>query len=132
MLLREVTPVHGEMGVYLVESRSRPAIQHRVDVLAYNGNGACGCEHFEIRVRGTLERGAKPAIHLECRHLAVARKVFGVEMAMAYARVKKEERKRELETKAETKGAVAHGLLQRSEQRSYAQETARNKILPDG
>lgn len=110
VLLPEVTPVPGEFGVYLVESRSRPGIQHRVDVLFYNGNGACGCEHFEIKIKGKLERGANPSFRLKCRHLAVAREVFGIEMAMAYSRMKREERKNAVATKAKENGPVGHDI----------------------
>lgn len=76
-------------------------------MLAYGGNGACGCEHFEIKFRGTLERGAKPAYRLKCRHLAVAREIYGIEMAMAYSRMKRNDRKNELEAKAKAAGVMA-------------------------
>lgn len=129
MLLPEVTPLQGEFGVYLVESRSRPGIKHRVDVLAYGGNGACGCEHFEIKFRGTLERGAKPAYRLKCRHLAVAREIYGIEMAMAYSRMKREERKNELEAKAKTSSVVGQSLP--TQNRNNYQNRTGSRISPD-
>lgn len=131
VLLREVVPLQGELGVYLVESRSRPTIQHRVDVLAYNGNGACGCEHFEIKFRGKLERGAKPARELACRHLKLCREVWGIEMAMAYARVKQAERKCELETKTKTESLMANGAFQREKYGTHQSKAEANKIYPD-
>lgn len=129
VLLPEVTPLQGEFGVYLVESRSRPGVQHRVDVLAYGGNGACGCEHFEIKFRGTLERGAKPAYRLKCRHLAVAREVYGIEMAMAYSRMKRNDRKNELEAKAKASGVMAASV--QTQNRNHQGNGTGNRISPD-
>lgn len=72
-LLVRVEPVHGETFVYWVQSLSRAGVRHRVELQAYNGNGACGCESFEFKCRGHLERGAARGSRFRCSHIRAAR-----------------------------------------------------------
>lgn len=72
-LIKRVEPVDGETLCYWVQSETRPGIRHRVDLTAYDGNGACGCERFEFACRGHLERGAKKAARFRCSHIRSAR-----------------------------------------------------------
>ena len=39
----DVQPIHGESGCFLVQSASRPEVQHRVEVEKLT----CGCERFQ-------------------------------------------------------------------------------------
>jgi len=65
-------------------------MRHRVDLMEYDGNGACGCEDFEFRVRPVLEEGAAPGVTLECRHIHLARHYSAVELWMTFAKRRKE------------------------------------------
>lgn len=60
-------------------------MRHRVDMTEYRGNGACGCENFEIKVRPHLERGAAPAVRLACYHLRKVREYSAVELWVGIA-----------------------------------------------
>lgn len=93
----QVKPITGEFGCYLVQSSSRLRLWHRVDMLENRGNGWCGCEHFGMRIQPLLDRGEKPALWLECRHLQAVRHYSAVELWTEIAKklgVKDEERKR--------------------------------------
>ena len=68
-VVQGVRPDPIERFVYHVQSRSRPWKEHRVDMTAFDGWGACGCERFEFKCRGPLLRGEKPREALQCRHL---------------------------------------------------------------
>lgn len=71
--LLEVEAIEGEPGCFWVQSRSRLNLRHRVDMLFYGGNGACGCEDFERRFRKHLEAGAEPSRRLACWHIRQVR-----------------------------------------------------------
>lgn len=81
----QVKPIPGEFGCYRVQSSSRLRLWHRVDMLENKGNGWCGCEHFGMRIQPLLDRGEKPAIGLECRHLRAVRHYSSVELWTAIA-----------------------------------------------
>ena len=66
--------MEGEPLVYVVRSASRPSMRHRVDLSAFCGNGQCGCEHFEMRLRGALLKRAMPDTDWECKHIRAARR----------------------------------------------------------
>lgn len=55
---------------YWVESRSSDRYW-LVDLAAYNGNGWCGCPHFQYRLHPLLSRGADGV--LRCHHIQAAR-----------------------------------------------------------
>lgn len=74
-------------------------MRHRVDLTWYGGNGKCGCEDFGIHYAGLLERGAKPDRRLACWHVRVAREFSALEWWTRYCEMKREERKRDRETK---------------------------------
>lgn len=72
--------IPGEMTRFYVESRRKGILPHLVDLQEYNGNGACGCEHFQIRIKPLIERG-QTAPHwnpdaLRCHHIRVAYRYF--------------------------------------------------------
>lgn len=92
-----VEPIPGEFGCYWVQSSSRLNLRHRVDMLEYGGNGWCGCEHFAARVQPHLDRGEKPSVIWECRHLRAVRHWSAVELWSEIAKrlgANDEERKR--------------------------------------
>lgn len=71
--IKEVTPIEGERWSFHVHSRSRPGLRHRVDLEAYNWNGACDCEDFNFNREPDLRRGAAAHDDWRCYHLRVAR-----------------------------------------------------------
>lgn len=88
--LPHIEPVAGEPGRYYVQSSTRLNMRHLVDMWAYDGNGACGCEDFERRFRPHLEGGAVPSIHLECKHLRAVRHYSAVELWQTIASHRKQ------------------------------------------
>jgi hypothetical protein len=58
---------------WFVTSRSRPAVEHLVDLELYDGNGACPCEHFSFALEPMLKRGAPPSDEFRCHHIKEAR-----------------------------------------------------------
>lgn len=80
-LVDGVQPVPGESLVYLVQSKSRPSVIHRVDLGCYCGTGRCGCEHFATKLNPKIRDGAMPAPYLECRHIRKARRYLAIEVA---------------------------------------------------
>ena len=83
----KVTPVINEMGVFTVESWEFPDAPHRIDLLAYSGQGACSCRDWETRCRPNQK--LKPNAFIPygtgkfpdparqcCRHVTVARTYF--------------------------------------------------------
>lgn len=53
-----------------VTSKSRPDIEHLVDLGSLRGNGVCSCEHFQFRLLPELKTGAKIK---RCQHILAAR-----------------------------------------------------------
>lgn len=95
-----VEPIEGEFGCYWVQSRTRLNMRHRVEMHAYGGNGACGCEDFEIHYRPKLEKGAAPSTALQCWHLRQAGEVSRIELWVAIVKHEDAEvRKARLERK---------------------------------
>lgn len=86
--------------------------------MEYNGNGACGCEDFDFRVRPQLEKGAAPGVTLECRHIHLARHYSAVELWMTFAKRRKEaEKVRKLERKRHADhDEIEEGLPPRTEE----------------
>lgn len=102
--LPNVEPIAGEPGCFWVQSNSRLGIRHRVDMLAFSGNGACGCERFEFEVGPYLRRGAKPSLNLECRHIRLVRHWSGAGMWVRAAQeMERREKERKLNANIETK-----------------------------
>src|SRR2546429_7605392 len=67
--------------VYDVDSHSRIGIQHRVELDAYDGNGHCMCEHFQIRLNPMLKAGAKRnGDNYRCHHIKEAFNEFAMEV----------------------------------------------------
>lgn len=73
------SPIPGELLCFNVRSHRDPGVQYRVELDAYNYNGACSCEHFTIRLEPELAkqgRHAKPSPLLRCKHIMEARDSF--------------------------------------------------------
>jgi len=52
-----------------------------VDLMAWDGNGFCGCPDFQFRLQKDLNRGAKPiGDSHRCKHLRFARFALGREL----------------------------------------------------
>lgn len=77
-----VEPIAGEPLRYHVSSQSGHP-PYLVDLAAYGGNGECGCQNFEFRLKPYLERGAQPSETLECKHIREAARAFRFEMIAA-------------------------------------------------
>jgi hypothetical protein len=61
---------------YYVGSRSRPGLEHLVELDMYGGNGACSCEHFHFNLEPFLKKGATACDALRCHHIKEARQAF--------------------------------------------------------
>ena len=70
-----VFPIAGEWLCFTVRSRSRPRMEHRIELEAYNFNGFCSCENFEFHLNGKLKRGERDSIgdRYRCPHIRAAR-----------------------------------------------------------
>lgn len=72
--IEECKPVSGERWIFEIKSRSRPTQKPwRVDLEAYNWNGACDCEDFRFSREKDLTLGAKPGDDYRCYHILTAR-----------------------------------------------------------
>jgi hypothetical protein len=58
---------------YFVRSRSRPEVEHLVELDKWDGNGACMCENFRFDRLRRLKAGATPCEHTRCWHIERAR-----------------------------------------------------------
>lgn len=60
-------------GTFLVDSYSREkdGVRHLVDLLAFDGFGQCGCEHFDFYLRPQLRDGDMP--EFPCAHICAAK-----------------------------------------------------------
>ncbi len=70
-----VFPIAGEGLCFTVRSRSRPRLEHRVELEAYDFNGSCGCEAFEFFLESKLKRGERDSTgdKYRCPHICAAR-----------------------------------------------------------
>lgn len=69
--------------VYEVKSSSRP-MDHRVDLAAWSGYGACDCEHFTCKLGPAFrEKILFPNEEIECQHIRKARRYLAIEIAQA-------------------------------------------------
>lgn len=69
-----------------VTSRTRPEIEHQVDLAAFNGIGACSCEHFQIRIAPELRAGNRKGSR-RCGHILTARNAFTDAMVQTLVRM---------------------------------------------
>lgn len=60
---------------WIVTSRTRPEIEHLVDLDSFAGVGRCSCEHFEFRIAPDLREGRRVGSH-RCSHILAARNAF--------------------------------------------------------
>ena len=60
--------------VWRVESESRPGQHHIVELMNFDGFGACTCENFEFRIGPGLRDGfpEKPCKHIEAAKMSLA------------------------------------------------------------
>jgi hypothetical protein len=56
-------------GCFWVESKSDPLHEHFVDLVAHNGKGECGCDHWKYRCQPAIKEGRT----LRCSHIEAAR-----------------------------------------------------------
>jgi len=47
-------------------------VEYLVDLDEYDGNGWCGCQHFEFRLAPRLEEGERNHFSLRCKHIVDA------------------------------------------------------------
>jgi len=67
--------LHDGPLVWIVTSRSRPEVEHQVDLEAFGGIGTCSCEHFQFRIAPDLREGRREGAR-RCGHILVARAAF--------------------------------------------------------
>jgi hypothetical protein len=70
----KVIQIPGEATRFRVQGKS--VNWYLVDLGEYNGNGSCGCQHFEFRLKPTLERNHEidwTRTPMRCRHIEAAR-----------------------------------------------------------
>jgi len=73
----KVQAIPGETMRFHVESWSSPQKPHLVDLLEYDGAGACSCTDWSTRRGPAIKAGCLPGLpETMCRHVAVARRVF--------------------------------------------------------
>ncbi len=72
---------------WIVTSRSRPDIEHLVDLDGFGGIGRCSCEHFEFRIAPDLRDGRRIGAH-RCSHILTARNAFTDAMIATLIRVR--------------------------------------------
>lgn len=73
---------------WIVTSRSRPEIEHLVDLDSYAGIGHCSCEHFQFRIEPDLREGRRRQGGTRCSHILVARNAFTDAMIQTIATIK--------------------------------------------
>ena len=79
----------------MVRSASRPGLQHRVELDAYDGNGSCTCERFMIQCASKLDRGVRVGTKTtRCSHIEIAFEFFGREMLRRIMIEQQENRRR--------------------------------------
>lgn len=74
---------------WIVTSRTRPEIEHLVDLDAFGGVGRCSCEHFEFRIAPGLRDGQRIGAH-RCSHILVARGAFTDAMIQSLVKIRRE------------------------------------------
>jgi hypothetical protein len=72
---------------WVVTSRSRPEIEHLVELDGFGGVGRCSCEHFEFRIAPDLREGRRVGAH-RCSHILAARNAFTDAMIQALLQAK--------------------------------------------
>ena len=65
-----------ERGRMWVRSRTDPWKEYLVDLVEYDGNGACTCDDFAFRKAPMLERGFGKLGRIECWHIKQAKRFF--------------------------------------------------------
>ena len=58
-----------------VTSKTRPDVEHVVDLAGFGGIGSCSCEHFQFRIAPELREGKRFGAK-RCSHIIVAREAF--------------------------------------------------------
>jgi len=91
----------GNLLHYKVDSRSRPGVQHVVELEHYDGHGACTCEHFCFGLERHLKNGVRPdnfraRDKLRCEHIREALEQLAVDVIEA---TRNQNKKRDDETR---------------------------------
>lgn len=72
-LIQGVTHCDGEEGVYIVQSKTRAGVEHRVDTSDFCGFGSCSCERMlDFGGISKLEKTQKAnpsTVKIACEHL---------------------------------------------------------------
>ena len=74
---------------WVVTSRSRPDVEHLVDLAAFGGIGNCSCEHFQFRIAPDLRDGRRLGAR-RCSHILVARNAFTDQMIQTMVRIREQ------------------------------------------
>lgn len=75
---------------WIVTSRSRPEIEHLVELDAFGGIGHCSCEHFQFRIAPDLRDGRRRRGGTRCSHILTARNAFTDAMIQTLVGVKRQ------------------------------------------
>lgn len=79
-----VEPIEGESTRCFVRSDTKADIQYLVDLSEFDGNSACDCQHFQMRLAPKLAQGERdwtPARKYQCKHIIAAWAVMGPRLA---------------------------------------------------
>ena len=69
----------GEISSFHIQSEADPDTFYVVDLLAYDGHGACTCEDYETRIEPSRKAGLNP-IKPKCKHIRRAQEHVGAEL----------------------------------------------------
>jgi hypothetical protein len=77
--VKEVQPIYAERFRFFVVSEKAIAQRYLVDLEEHGGHGACGCPHFQMRLRRDVEEGIRND-NTMCKHLKKAHIYFSKHM----------------------------------------------------
>ena len=71
-----VRPIEGELLRFHVLRDEESDEGYLVDLQALDGNGECGCPHFQFRLKPQLASVGKYGLTARCKHIRRARSYF--------------------------------------------------------
>ena len=84
-----VESIQGELTRFYVFSETKPGRKYLCDLLEFDGNGKCDCDHFKFRLEPVLFRGYRET-SLLCKHLKSAREAWATMVLRHMAKTESE------------------------------------------